>query len=237
MTNPSSAFSGGSLCSGEAAASMSPSPERRSPDGGASDGLGSGGSDGLGSLGSLRYSPFSMDSRIPAPVRLDIDTDFQAVRQQEKEDIKVLNNQFVTLIEKVGTARGWGGGTDTARALGTRRDAATPGQAGNSRLITQLVIPSALTRLGSVPGLCLAPRGAPGARSSSTEAGGACTGGTMDWREALAPGAAKQPRAVTPTMVAAPIPTAKESWKLIPGNSSPSTLSSVEGRGPPTHSS
>ncbi|NXT65070.1 K2C80 protein, partial [Chaetops frenatus] len=85
-------------------AAGSPSPERRSPDGGASDGRGSVGSDGLGSLGSLRcspYSPFSTDGRLPGPVRLDIDTDFQAVRQQEKEDIKVLNNQFVTLIEKV----------------------------------------------------------------------------------------------------------------------------------------
>ncbi|RMB94109.1 hypothetical protein DUI87_29469 [Hirundo rustica rustica] len=69
-----------------------------------SDGRGSVGSDGQGSVGTLRcspYSPFSGDGRIPAPVRLDIDTDFQAVRQQEKEDIKVLNNQFVTLIEKV----------------------------------------------------------------------------------------------------------------------------------------
>lgn len=181
MTNPSSAFSGGSLCSGEAAASMSPSPERRSPDGGASDGLGSVGSEGCGSLGSLRYSPFSMDSRIPAPVRLDIDTDFQAVRQQEKEDIKVLNNQFVTLIEKVGTARGWGGGTDTARARGTRRDAATPGQAGNSRLITQLVIPSELTRLGSIPGLCLSPRGAPGTRRSLHRRHRGLEGGLGSW--------------------------------------------------------
>ncbi|NXM52230.1 K2C80 protein, partial [Illadopsis cleaveri] len=90
----------------------SPSPERRSPDGGASpasagsDGLGSLGSDGLGSLGSLRCSPFPTDGRIPGPVRLDIDSEFQAVRQQETEDIKVLNNQFVTLIEKVGTAPG-----------------------------------------------------------------------------------------------------------------------------------
>ncbi|NXO16948.1 K2C80 protein, partial [Oriolus oriolus] len=75
-----------------------------SPDGGASDGPGSVASDGRGSSGSLRcspYSPLSRDGRLPAPVRLDIDTDFQAVRQQEKEDIKVLNNQFVTLIEKV----------------------------------------------------------------------------------------------------------------------------------------
>ncbi|NXK68805.1 K2C80 protein, partial [Sylvietta virens] len=75
-------------------AAGSPSPERRSPDGGASDGPGS----------SRRCSPrsaFPGDGRLPGPVRLDIDTDFQAVRQQEKEDIKVLNNQFVTLIEKV----------------------------------------------------------------------------------------------------------------------------------------
>lgn len=117
MTNPCSAFSSGSLCSGEASGRMSrgtaagsPSPERRSPDGGASDGPGSVGSDGgLGSLGSLRcspFAPFSADGRIPGPVRLDIDTEFQAVRQQEKEDIKALNNQFVTLIEKVGTAPG-----------------------------------------------------------------------------------------------------------------------------------
>ncbi|KFQ61030.1 Keratin, type II cytoskeletal 80, partial [Pelecanus crispus] len=43
----------------------------------------------------------SIDGRLLAPVRLDIDPDFQAMRQQEKEDIKLLNNQFVTLIEKV----------------------------------------------------------------------------------------------------------------------------------------
>ncbi|NXK55102.1 K2C80 protein, partial [Chauna torquata] len=46
-------------------------------------------------------SYFSVDRRLLAPVHLDIDTDFQAMRQQEKEDIKLLNNQFVTLIEKV----------------------------------------------------------------------------------------------------------------------------------------
>ncbi|OWK51538.1 Keratin, type II cytoskeletal 80 [Lonchura striata] len=109
-------------------AAGSPCPERRSPDGGASDGHGSVASDGHGSVasdghgsvasdghgsvasdgrgspGSLRrspYSPFAVPGRLPPAVRLDIDTEFQAVRQQEKEDIKVLNNQFVTLIEKV----------------------------------------------------------------------------------------------------------------------------------------
>lgn len=111
MTNPCAAFSSGSLCSGEPSARMSrgraagsPTPERRSPDGGASDGPGSVASDGRGSPGSRRcspYSPLSGDGRLPGPVRLDIDTAFQAVRQQETEDIKVLNNQFVTLIEKV----------------------------------------------------------------------------------------------------------------------------------------
>ncbi|KFW08351.1 Keratin, type II cytoskeletal 80, partial [Eurypyga helias] len=43
----------------------------------------------------------SIDGRLLAPVHIDIDPDFQAMRQQEKEDIKLLNNQFVTLIEKV----------------------------------------------------------------------------------------------------------------------------------------
>ncbi|NWZ90149.1 K2C80 protein, partial [Nesospiza acunhae] len=54
--------------------------------------------------GSSSHKPsalFPGEGRLPPPVRLDIDTEFQAVRQQEKEDIKVLNNQFVTLIEKV----------------------------------------------------------------------------------------------------------------------------------------
>ncbi|KFR03101.1 Keratin, type II cytoskeletal 80, partial [Opisthocomus hoazin] len=46
-------------------------------------------------------SSFSIDERLLAPVHLDIDPDFQAMRQQEKEDIKLLNNQFATLIEKV----------------------------------------------------------------------------------------------------------------------------------------
>ncbi|KGL89201.1 Keratin, type II cytoskeletal 80, partial [Charadrius vociferus] len=43
----------------------------------------------------------SINGRLLAPVHLDIDPEFQATRQQEKEDIKLLNNQFVTLIEKV----------------------------------------------------------------------------------------------------------------------------------------
>lgn len=197
MTNPCSAFSSGSLRSGEASgrrmsrgsAAGSPSPERRSPDGGASDGSGSGNGDGLGSL---RW--FSMEGRIPAPVRLDIDTEFQAVRQQEKEDIKVLNNQFVTLIEKVGTAPG-------GLAVGRGRQAlpgsleATP---GTSSQMTQLITPISysfralcLRRVRRHPwgrcdrGLCLSPRGALGDPPEQLPVLAPWAGGTGDRRVRL----------------------------------------------------
>ncbi|NXE56674.1 K2C80 protein, partial [Casuarius casuarius] len=47
------------------------------------------------------YPSVSIDGRLLVPLHLDIDPDFQAIRQQEKEDIKLLNNQFVSLIGKV----------------------------------------------------------------------------------------------------------------------------------------
>ncbi|NXN94488.1 K2C80 protein, partial [Rhinopomastus cyanomelas] len=84
------------------AAGASPDrPGQRSPSGLASSGYSSPSLHGDG--GGYRcssYSSFSVDERLLTPVHLDIDPDFQAVRQQEKEDIKLLNNQFVTLIEK-----------------------------------------------------------------------------------------------------------------------------------------
>lgn len=101
MTNPCKAFSSGSLSSWELSGKMSrgkaagTSPDRLgSPNGVASNGCGDGGY-------RCSYPSLSIDSRLLAPVHLDIDPDLQAVRQQEKEDIKLLNNQFVTLIEKV----------------------------------------------------------------------------------------------------------------------------------------
>ncbi|XP_065515799.1 keratin, type II cytoskeletal 80 isoform X1 [Lathamus discolor] len=99
MTNPCTAFSSGSLSSWELSGKAgSTSPDRLgrcSPSGLASNGYRDGG------YRCSSYSSFSIDGRLLAPVHLDIDTDFQAMRQQEKEDIKSLNNQFVTLIEKV----------------------------------------------------------------------------------------------------------------------------------------
>ncbi|NXL51930.1 K2C80 protein, partial [Podilymbus podiceps] len=72
-----------------------------SPNGVASNGYSSLSLHGDGGYRCSSYPSFSIDGRLLAPVHLDIDPDFQAMRQQEKEDIKSLNNQFVTLIEKV----------------------------------------------------------------------------------------------------------------------------------------
>ncbi|KAM9177200.1 keratin, type II cytoskeletal 80-like [Mergus octosetaceus] len=108
MTNPCKAFTSGSLSSWEVSGKMSrgkaasTSPDRLgrcSPNGVASNGYSSLSLHGDGGYQSSSY--FSIDRRLLAPVHLDIDTDFQAMRQQETEDIKLLNNQFVTLIEKV----------------------------------------------------------------------------------------------------------------------------------------
>ncbi|XP_027560081.1 keratin, type II cytoskeletal 80-like [Neopelma chrysocephalum] len=97
MTNPSSAFAGGSLSSargmsrGRAAGpdgAATPEGPPRTP---------------LGTAGPLRAPPPS----------LDVEPELQELRRQEKDEIKALNNQFVTLIEKVrpGAHRAWGGPT------------------------------------------------------------------------------------------------------------------------------
>ncbi|XP_074989994.1 keratin, type II cytoskeletal 80 [Calonectris borealis] len=110
MTNPCRAFTSGSLSSWEVSGKMSrgkaasTSPDhlgRCSPNGVASNGYGALSLHGDGGYRCSSYPSFSFDGTLLAPVHLDIDPDFQAMRQQEKEDIKLLNNQFVTLIEKV----------------------------------------------------------------------------------------------------------------------------------------
>lgn len=110
MTNPCEAFTSGSLSSWEVSGKMSggkaagTSPDRLgrcSPNGVASNGYGSLSLHADGEYRCSSYPSFSVNGRLLAPVHLDIDPDFQAMRQQEKEDIKLLNNQFVTLIEKV----------------------------------------------------------------------------------------------------------------------------------------
>ncbi|XP_032569449.1 keratin, type II cytoskeletal 80-like isoform X2 [Chiroxiphia lanceolata] len=86
MTNPSSAFAGGSLSSarGMSRARAAGPDEAATPEGPPRT--------PLGTAGPLRAPP--------AP-SLAVDPELQELRRQEKDEIKALNNQFVTLIEKV----------------------------------------------------------------------------------------------------------------------------------------
>ncbi|XP_019366897.1 PREDICTED: keratin, type II cytoskeletal 80-like [Gavialis gangeticus] len=47
------------------------------------------------------YPPLSVDKTLLTPLHLDIDLSYQAMKNREKEEIKVLNNQFVALIKQV----------------------------------------------------------------------------------------------------------------------------------------
>ncbi len=44
--------------------------------------------------------PVSVNTSLLTPVELQLDPDLQAVRIQEKEEIKTLNNRFVSFIDK-----------------------------------------------------------------------------------------------------------------------------------------
>nr|XP_013810925.1 PREDICTED: keratin, type II cytoskeletal 80 [Apteryx mantelli mantelli] len=110
MTNPCKAFTSGSLSSWEVSGKMSrgkaagTSPDRQgcsSPTGVASNSYDSLSLHRGGRYRRSSYPSFSIDGRLLIPLHLDIDPDFQVMRQQEKEDIKLLNNQFVSLIGKV----------------------------------------------------------------------------------------------------------------------------------------
>lgn len=48
--------------------------------------------------------PVQVDPTLLRPVHVDIDPQIQQVKCQEKEQIKTLNNQFASFIDKV---RGW----------------------------------------------------------------------------------------------------------------------------------
>lgn len=47
--------------------------------------------------------PVTINKSLLTPLKIDIDPSVQAVRTQEKEQIKTLNNRFVSYIEKVET--------------------------------------------------------------------------------------------------------------------------------------
>ena len=56
----------------------------------------------------------TMNQSLLSPLKLEVDPNIQAVRTQEKEQIKTLNNKFASFIDKVrvplcvtGSAWGW----------------------------------------------------------------------------------------------------------------------------------
>ncbi|KAM3845863.1 keratin, type II cytoskeletal 7-like [Vipera latastei] len=70
--------------------------------GGGYGGIGGGfGGRGVGGLGSGGIGSVQVDPNLLQPVRVEIDPQIQQVKNHEKEQIKVLNNQFASFIDKV----------------------------------------------------------------------------------------------------------------------------------------
>lgn len=69
--------------------------------GGGMGGGGMGGFGGPGFPGGIQ--PVHVDSSLLRPVHVEIDPQIQQVKNQEKEQIKTLNNQFASFIDKVRT--------------------------------------------------------------------------------------------------------------------------------------
>ncbi|XP_066193681.1 keratin, type II cytoskeletal 3-like isoform X2 [Sylvia atricapilla] len=73
--------------------------------GGFGGGMGSGGMGGMGGFGAPGFpggiQPVQVDPNLLRPVHVEIDPQIQQVKNQEKEQIKTLNNQFASFIDKV----------------------------------------------------------------------------------------------------------------------------------------
>ncbi|XP_041274068.1 keratin, type II cytoskeletal 5-like [Onychostruthus taczanowskii] len=73
--------------------------------GGFGGGMGSGGMGGMGGFGGPGFpggiQPVQVDPSLLRPVHVEIDPQIQQVKTQEKEQIKTLNNQFASFIDKV----------------------------------------------------------------------------------------------------------------------------------------
>ncbi|XP_063281150.1 keratin, type II cytoskeletal 3-like isoform X2 [Prinia subflava] len=76
--------------------------------GGFGGGMGSGGMGGMGGMGGFGgpgfpggIQPVQVDPSLLRPVHVEIDPQIQQVKNQEKEQIKTLNNQFASFIDKV----------------------------------------------------------------------------------------------------------------------------------------
>lgn len=78
--------------------------------GGYGSGLGGGLGGGMGFV-AAPITAVTVNQSLLAPLNLEIDPTIQAVRTQEKEQIKTLNNRFASFIDKV--CRSW-------RSCGTR---------------------------------------------------------------------------------------------------------------------
>lgn len=48
-----------------------------------------------------QITPVTINKSLLTPLKIDIDPRIQAVRTQEKEQIKTLNNRFASFIDKV----------------------------------------------------------------------------------------------------------------------------------------
>ncbi|NWZ42845.1 K2C6A protein, partial [Brachypodius atriceps] len=73
--------------------------------GGFGGGMGSGGMGGMGGFGGPGFpggiQPVQVDPNLLRPIHVEIDPQIQQVKNQEKEQIKTLNNQFASFIDKV----------------------------------------------------------------------------------------------------------------------------------------
>lgn len=52
--------------------------------------------------GISQITPVTINKSLLTPLKIDIDPNVQAVRTSETEQIKTLNNRFVSFIDKVG---------------------------------------------------------------------------------------------------------------------------------------
>ncbi|KAJ3581026.1 hypothetical protein NHX12_017143 [Muraenolepis orangiensis] len=69
--------------------------------GGGGGGFGGGGMGGGGMGGGVLITQVTSNASLLTPMPIDIDSSIQAVRTQEKDQIKGLNNRFATFIDKV----------------------------------------------------------------------------------------------------------------------------------------
>lgn len=68
-------------------------------------GMGMGMGMGMGAGSVAPIQAVTVNKSLLAPLNLEIDPNIQAVRTQEKEQIKTLNNRFASFIDKVGAKK------------------------------------------------------------------------------------------------------------------------------------